>query len=394
MISVEEAKKLILESTQRLPAILQPVSKCLNHVLAEDIVAPIHYPPFDQSAMDGFAFIHSDFIAKKIPEIIGEAPAGKPFKGNVNSGETVRIFTGAKIPQGSDTVVMQENVLIQEKTIKFQDKPLMHGDNIRRIGSLVNKGDVVLKAGILLNAGAIGFLSSLGITSVNVFPKPKVSIVVTGDELQKPGAELQDGQIYESNSTMLIAALESIHVTVQEEVCIGDDPEETLSTLQSVIKRSDLVLVSGGVSVGKYDFVASSLLESGVENIFYKIFQKPGKPLFLGKYKECLIFGLPGNPAAALSCFYEYVVMAIKIMQGFSDIFLKKVNLAISTDIKKKAGLALFLKGIIKDTKVEALQGQDSNNIGSFAYADCLIYLSVDKADIKSGELVEVHLLP
>jgi len=393
MISVEEAKKLIAEYTRRLSAISQPVTDSLNYILAEDILSPINYPPFDQSAMDGFAIIHSDFIDKKIPVIIGEAPAGKPFNGAVSSGETVRIFTGAKIPQGSDTVVMQENVLIQEKTIEFQNKPSMPRDNIRRSGSLVKKGDVVLEAGLLLNAGAIGFLSSLGITSVSVFPRPKVSIVVTGDELQKPGAELQDGQIYESNSTMLIAALESIHVMVQEEVCIGDDPEQTLSTLQSVIKSSDIVLVSGGVSVGKYDFVASSLLESGVENIFYKIFQKPGKPLFFGKYKECLIFGLPGNPAAALSCFYEYVVMAIKIMQGFSGIFLKKVNLAISTDIKKKAGLALFLKGIIKDTKVEALQGQDSN-IGSFAYADCLIYLPVDKTDIKAGELVEVHLLP
>lgn len=394
MVSVEEARKLIVESTNRLSPIQQEISKSLNQILSEDVISPIHYPPFDQSAMDGFALFHSDILKKREVEIIGEAPAGNPYKEKILSGQSVRIFTGGKIPEGSDTVIVQENASIENGKLVSDDSTLLKGANIREKGSLIKKGEVALKKETVLNPGAIGFLAGLGINSVKVFPKPKVSIIVTGNELQKPGLPLINGQVYESNSFALKSALESINISAINILTIGDNEKTTKESIASATKNSDVVLVSGGISVGKYDFVGKCLQELEVENIFYKISQKPGKPLFFGKKNNCLVFGLPGNPASALSCFYEYVFPALRIMRGFSDVFLKKTNLPISSDYKKKEGLSLFLKGKTSSSRVNVLAGQESNNIGSFAFADCLIYLPIEKGNIKSSEIVEVHLLP
>lgn len=394
MTSVEDAKKLIVKTATRLNPVQQEITKSLNYVLAEDVSSPIHYPPFDQSAMDGFAIIHSDLLKKKEIEIIGEAPAGNPFKEKISSGQTVRIFTGGEIPVGTDTVIIQERVSITNNKIISDGTPLPEGANIRRKGSQIKMGDLALKKGTVLNPGAIGYLTGLGVEEIKVYPKPKVSIIVTGNELQKPGKQLEKGQVYESNSFSLIAALESIHIPPYEVVSIGDDEKQTTDALRSSIANSDIVLVSGGISVGKYDFVGKCLEDLKVENIFYKIYQKPGKPLFFGKQNQCLIFGLPGNPASVLSCFYEYVLPSIKIMQGFNEVFLKKLNLPISADFAKKEGLGFFLKAKIVDAQAEVLTGQESNNIGAFAFADCIIYLPAATGNVKAKELVEVHLLP
>lgn len=393
MISVEEAKNLIVKSTKQLNPIRLDSSKSLNYVLAEDIISPIYYPPFSQSAMDGFAILYSDIQERKEIEIMGEAPAGIPFKEEMTSGQTIRIFTGGMIPDGADTVIIQERVSIENGKIVSTDNLLSKGANIRKKGSQIEKGDIILKKGMTLNAGAIGYLTGMGISSIEVFPKPKVSIIVTGNELQKPGMLLKDGQIYESNSFALNAALQSIDITPKSILAIEDDEEITKRTLATAIENSDVVLVSGGISVGKYDFVGKCLQELKVENIFYKIAQKPGKPIFFGKKEDCLIFGLPGNPTATLNCFYEYVFPTLRTMQGFSDVFLKAINLPISSDFSKKR-LSLFLRGKISDGKVNLLMAQESNSISSFAFADCIIYLPAEKSEVKTRETVEVHLLP
>lgn len=393
MISVEEAKKLILDTATPLLPVQLEISEALNQVLAETVFSPIDYPPFDQSAMDGFAVLYSDILGQKAIDIIGEAPAGNPFDGKVSRGQCLQIFTGAKIPEGADTVIIQERVSIEKGKIVPDGSPLTRGANIRGKGSQIKIDDIALHKGAVLNPGAIGFLAGLGIPSVSVFPKPKVSIIVTGSELQKPGTKLENGQIYESNSFALKAALESIGIVATRVSNIGDDEAVTKNSLAFAIENSDVVLVSGGISVGKYDFVGKSLQELEVENVFYKIAQKPGKPIFFGKKRECLVFALPGNPASALSCFYEYVVPALKIMQGYSDIFPKTKTLPITSAYEKKTGLSLFLKGKISEEKVQILEGQESSNIGSFALADCLIYLSADKGRVEKGEMVEVHLI-
>ncbi len=393
MISVEAAKKLIDVTAKSLPPVQLEISMALNQVLAETVFSPIDYPPFDQSAMDGFAVFHSDILEQKAIDIIGEAPAGNPFNGKIFKGQSVQIFTGAKIPEGADTVIIQERVSIEKGKIISDGSPLAKGANIREKGSQIKKGDVALQSGTVLNPGAIGFLAGLGIPLVSVFPRPKVSIIVTGNELQKPGTQLKDGQIYESNSFALKAALESIGIVVIRVSNIGDDEETTRKSLAFAIENSDVVLVSGGISVGKYDFVGKCLQELEVKNIFYKIAQKPGKPIFFGKKNECLIFALPGNPASALSCFYEYVCPALKIMQGFTEEFPKVKTLPITSDYEKREGLSLFLKGKTSEGKVKVLGGQESNNIGSFALADCLIYLPADIGRVEKGEMVEVHLI-
>ena len=394
MISVEEAKKLIFKTTHSLNPLKQEISKSLNQVLAGDVLSPIDYPPFHQSAMDGYAIFHSDLIDRNEIKIIGEAPAGSPFMEKVSPGQSVRIFTGSKIPDGVDTVIIQERVLIENGMVVPDGSPLSKGANIREKGFQIKKGDVALKNGTVLNPGAIGFLAGLGVSSITTFPKPKISIVITGSELRKPGTPLGNGEIYESNSFALKAALESINIGEANMLTIGDDKNTTKEALATAIEKSDVVLVSGGISVGKYDYVGDCLQELGVENIFYKIAQKPGKPIFYGKKGDCSIFALPGNPASVMSCFYEYVYPALRIMQGFKDLFLKQVHLPISSDFQKREGLSLFLKGKTSSENVKVLTGQESSNIGSFALADCLVYLPAEKADIQAGEMVEVHLLP
>lgn len=394
MISVADAKNLIRQSVKSLFPVQLPVAKTLHYVLAEDVFSPTSYPPFSQSAMDGFAIIYSDYIAHKAIEIIGEAPAGNPFTKKIISGTAVRVFTGSKIPEGADTVVIQEKVTIENKQLIIEDAALLHHANVRDEGFHVKIGEQVLSKGTVLKAGAIGYLIGLGVEYVSVYPKPKVSIIVTGNELQKPGVPLKDGQVYESNSYALIAALESVHISPVEVQAIGDDEKQTSDTLRTAIENSDIVLVSGGISVGKYDYVGKCLADLNVENIFYKVYQKPGKPLFFGKLNQCIVFALPGNPAAVLTCFYEYVLSSIKIMQGFNEIFLKKIQLPIAADFNKKDGLAFFLKAKIVAGKAEVLSGQESNNLGTFAFADSIIYLPATQGNVKADELVEVHLLP
>lgn len=393
MISVEEAKTLVVENTFPLPLVEVQVSDALNCALSEDVFSPVDYPMFDQSLMDGFAIMHFDLKTTRKLKIIGEAPAGSPFKQKLNSGGALKIFTGSKIPEGADTVVIQEKVETTNNHLLISDNNLKFGANIRRRASYIHKNDLVLKKGTVLNPGAIGYLSGLGITKVKVFRKPKVSVIITGGELQTPGNPVADGQVYESNSYSICAALQSVGITRISTSFAMDDEKIIFQTVQQAINNSDIVLISGGVSVGKYDFVNRVLDQLEVKNIFYNVAQKPGKPLYFGKKGKCLIYGLPGNPGSALSCFYEYVFPALRSMQGFTEVFLKKTILALSSEYPKKEGLAVFLKGKIYGDKVEVLPGQESGNIGSFALADCLIYLSGKKGNVLKDEEVEVHLL-
>jgi molybdopterin molybdotransferase len=394
MISVEEAKQRVVKNSFKLPKCKKHIADSLGSVLSEPIVAPIAYPPFDQSAMDGFAISMAD-VEKSIPlDIIGESAAGIPYSGALKARQAIQIFTGAKIPEGADAVVMQEKVSIEKGKLTIQDKALEAGSNIRTKGSQIKQQAIVLDKGLVINPGAIGLLASLGIREVNVYSNPRVRLIVTGNELIKPGNILREGEVYESNSYCIKAALESVHCKSVEIVWVGDNEKQTEEKLKIAIENSDIVLATGGISVGKYDFVGNALTNLGVQNIFYKVFQKPGKPLYFGKLNSCLIFGLPGNPAAALTCFYEYVLTAIKMMQGRTDVFLPTKRLPLVAPAFKKEGLSLFLKGKLFNEKVSILEGQESSNISSFSTADCLVYLPARQGNIAAEELVEIHIIP
>lgn len=394
MISVGKAKKLIQKNSGALPLSDVKIADSLGCFLGEDILSPLNLPPFDQSAMDGYAIVFSDYTGKSKIKISGEIQAGKYYKGKLKAGQAVRIFTGAPLPMGADTVVMQEKISLADGYLIIDDALLKRGANIRKAGSQVKKGSIALPERTIITPGGIGYLAAMGITSVKVTPKPSVSVIVTGSELKKPGNSLSPGQIYESNSYAVEAALQSINLKVKNRFLVKDIQKEVYNTIRKAIKTSDIVLITGGISVGDYDFTGRSLEKFGVKNIFYKIKQKPGKPLFFGKHGKTLIFGLPGNPAAVLSCFYEYVYPAIRSIQGFKNIFLPQIQLPISTDYPKKKGLSFFLKSKILNNSVIPLERQESFILSSFAIADSLIYLPEECENIKRGEMVEVHRLP
>lgn len=394
MISVHEAQALILKHSKSGSSKRVKLSESIGCVLSKDIKSAVHMPPFDQSAMDGYAFKFKDFTTQKNIAIVGEVPAGKPFYEKLKSGQCVRIFTGAPIPKDLDTVVMQEKVTVKNNMLYIQDTALKLGANVRKMGTQTKKGSLALRKGEPITPGGIGYLASLGMTHVDVFSKPKISIIVTGSELKKIGQKLKPGEIYESNSHTLIAALTSVGFDVDRVVHVQDHQTKTRRTIQDHIKRSNMVLITGGISVGDYDFVGTSLNTLGVKNIFYKIKQKPGKPIFFGTSNATLVFGLPGNPAAVLSCFYEYVYPALRCMQGLHDPFLKRYKLPILKNYPKKQGLSFFLKAKICKDGVMPLEGQESFILSSFSTADALIFLPEEAEQIQQHDLVEVHELP
>lgn len=392
MVTVEEAKELIEASVFPLAIKEVNVVEALDYFIAESIVAPISIPSFNQSAMDGYAFCFED-ISQPMA-VVDEIAAGDVREvGSEEKGTAVRIFTGAKVPSRYDTVVMQELTSVSDNQLTVNDEGLKKGGNIRLKGSQIEKGDVGLEKGTKITAAAVGFISALGYEKVKVYESPRVAIIATGNELVKPGNELKEGQIFESNTFMLQSALNKLNIEPTITV-VEDDQEVTQSAIETAIANSDLVLLSGGISVGDYDFVKESLENLGVEDVFYKIKQKPGKPLFYGKTNSCYVFGLPGNPAAALSCFYQYAYPAINLMKGNSDAFLQKLILPISGELKKKEGRSVFYKGFTDFKAVTILEGQGSDMLKSFSLANCLIYIQAETTLIRENELVEVHLLP
>ena len=388
MIKVEEALTIIEANSAKMPAQQIAVSKALGYVLAEKVISPIHMPPFRQSAMDGYAFIHS---IKHQYDIVSTSQAGDHSNLKLNANEAVRIFTGAFVPDDADTVVMQEHVIANKNSILIAAMPAKSA-NIRPKGEQIAKDDIVFEAGTLMTPAAIGFLASLGITEIKVHKKPKVAVLITGNELVKPGKKKKKGKIYESNSVMLQAALETIGIKKTKVYSVKDNLKATKKALKSILKKYDIVLISGGISVGDYDFVKEALLQNDVKELFYKINQKPGKPMFFGSKNETLVFALPGNPASSLTNFYIYVVPAIKSRIGFLEIHKTKVIRKLNSDLKNNTGKTLFLKAKYNETHVEVLNSQSSAMLNTFAVANSLLIVPEGIEEYKKGQLVT--LLP
>ena len=388
MIQVEEALSIIAENSTTMPVQKIQVSKSLGYILAETVYSPIAMPPFRQSAMDGYAFIHSE---KHQYDIVGIVQAGDHSKIKLKENEAVRIFTGAHVPDNADTVIMQEHVMATENSILITRMPEQYA-NVRHKGEQIGEEEVVFKANTLITPATIGFLACLGITEVEVYKKPKVAILVTGNELVKPGKKLSKGKIYESNSVMLEAALQTIGVKKTKVYKVKDNLKATKKALKEILKKHDIVLISGGISVGDYDFVKEALLENGVKELFYKINQKPGKPMFFGSKNDTLVFALPGNPASSLTNFYIYVYPAIKNRMGFKDIHLKKMLRKLNDNITNTTGKTLFLKALYDETHVTVLDGQSSAMLNTFAIANSLLVVPNEVESLEKGQLVT--LLP
>ena len=245
-------------------------------------------------------------------KIAGEIAAGSNEAFTLTPANAVRIFTGAAVPAGADTVIMQEKIQVENGELKIEDETIQQGNSVRLKGSEIKGGDLALGKESVLSPAAIGFLAGIGITEIKAYPNPSITIIITGNELQQPGKPLQHGQVYESNSFALKAVLQQLHINDIKILYATDKPEVVAGTLKKALEQADVVLLTGGISVGDYDFVLQAATECGVEKLFHKIKQRPGKPLYFGKKESKLIFGLPGNPSSVLTCFYQYVIPALK----------------------------------------------------------------------------------
>ncbi|AJR04096.1 molybdopterin molybdotransferase MoeA [Siansivirga zeaxanthinifaciens] len=391
MIIIESALNIIkANTTPLLKETKKQVEKAGGYKLCKDVYAPINMPPFRQSAMDGYAVCLHD---KQIYNVIDEIKAGDNHQPILKKGDAVRIFTGAPVPDTANCVIMQEKVMVNGKSIKITD-PMNLQDNIRSIGEQVKKGQVALKKDTKLTPAAIGYLSSLGITEVAVYKKPQIAIITTGNELVEAGTYLEYGQIYESNSKMLLSALYSLkfyEVTIHN---IKDDYQQTVKALSKVIENNDLLLITGGISVGDYDFVGKALAELKVEELFYKVKQKPGKPFFFGKKESTLVFALPGNPAASLTCFYMYVYVSLQKLINNEREDLQRVQAKSASKFIKRGDRPQFLKAIYNNGNVEILEGQSSAMQQTFALSNALVFVSEEQTKIKINDIVETILLP
>lgn len=396
MISVAEAKEILNNLTIHRHVVNKALADTAGYVLAADVYAAADIPAFNQSSMDGYAFMFADYDSggENPLQVVSKTAAGSSHQIILQKGEAVRVFTGAPLPLGSDTVVMQEVTEEQNGRLYIRQPAIQKGDHFRPAGSEIKRGELALQKGTVITAGAIGFLGAIGVADIPVYKMPSVALIITGDELQAPGSPLQYGQVYEASSSMLEALLTQMGITDISIYYVEDNLSAITSILQQTIQdNKDLTLLTGGVSVGEFDFVVQAAGNCGVEQLFHRIKQRPGKPLFAGIKDQRVILGLPGNPSSVLTCFYEYVWPLLRKYTGHND-RLTMIKAALAAPHHKPHQLRHYLKGIYANGRVTILKGQESYKMRSFAIANCLVDLEESSKSYLEDEMVDIHLLP
>ncbi|MEO6189196.1 MAG: gephyrin-like molybdotransferase Glp [Saprospiraceae bacterium] len=393
MISTEQALQLILCNTVNGNIVEVHPAQALNQVLAASVKSKIHSPGFDQSSMDGYAIRFEDLNTNSL-NVIGEVITGNAPQTKMKNGCCLRIFTGAMVPKRADTIVIKENTIYENNSIKILDPLAVRlGANIRLKASQIKKGEEALPEGHIINPASIGYLTMLGMDKIKIYQSPSIAILVTGSELRAPGEKLNPGEIFESNSYTLNAALQSMHLKAKKIVKVKDELKSVERAISKAMEIADIILITGGISAGNYDFVEPALNTVGVKKIFHKVAQKPGRPLYFGVKQNQLFFGLPGNPSSVLSCFYEYVYPALRKLCGFKNYTLPTSKLQLKNVYEKKSPLTHFLKGYASGNQVEILSSQESYLLNSFAKANCLVVIPAEQLIVKENEWVEVHYI-
>lgn len=393
IISVKEARSILDSQNFERKIRRLNLNEATGYILAEDLPALVDIPSFDQSSMDGYAFSFNSWVPGTALKVVDKIAAGRSDKLILKAGEAVRVFTGAPLPEGADTVVMQEKTRTENDLLFIEQEDLKQGDNFRIQGTDITKGDTAVSKDTLVSSGTIGFLAALGYDKVPVFSAPSVALIITGNELQQPGSELIYGQVYEASSVMLQSCLKEMGLHKVNIYFVQDDLNETIKILKTALESSDVVLITGGVSVGDYDFVVKAAEECGVQKLFHKVRQRPGKPLYAGRRKNQPVFGLPGNPSSVLSCFYQYVWPVLRRMTGHAGT-LKTMQVPLAASFEKKNPLTNFLKGFYENGMVKILPAQESYRLSSFVVANCLVVLDEAMRHYEKEEPVEIHLLP
>ena len=398
MINAREARNIILSSLSPVGTIMLSLERSLGRILAEDIVAAENIPPFDNSAMDGFAVISDDL--RTLPRtltIVGEIPAGAVASNALGKGEAMSIMTGAHLPAGCDAVVPQEWTECADDSHVKIFKTVERGQNIRSAGTDIRRGETALEKHRRLRPQEIGVLASLGRQFVEVYRPLSVAILATGNELVTISAPLSGGKIRESNAYALSALLRERGC---EPLLLGIAKDDRKDLQEKIVKglAADALITAGGVSVGKYDLVIEVLKEAGVEIKFWKINIKPGMPMIFGMHGRTPVFGLPGNPVSSLVTFLEFVGPALQKMMGSDEPDgAVTIPARIDHDITKSDGKRHFVRGILEQRDgsviVRSTGSQVSNILSSLTKANCLIILPEDVTHVAAGDIVEVELL-
>lgn len=401
MIRVSEARKIILENVDLLGKEVVALDDCLFRVLAEPIFARRDVPPQDNSAMDGFALTSlategaSDGTPVSLP-VVRTIKAGDLAGSPILQSEAVRIMTGAPVPGGVDTVVRVEDTYVEAESL-FLTKPVNMGANIRRSGEDIKALEEVFPAGRPLRPADLGLIASQGIAQLKVYRRPEVAILATGDEVVSLGEVPHEAQIYSSNSHALSALVRECGAVPRQLGIAHDDPDHLAAMIEEGL-QSDVLVTTGGISMGDYDYLKDVFGKVGVEILFWKVAQKPGKPMTFGVRHGKPIFALPGNPVSATLSFELYVRPAMRKMMGHTRLFRPTVWAVLDQDIKKKPGRRNFIRGIVERKEDGVLYAhttgeQGSGILRSMSDANGIIVLSEDAEGAKAGEKVEVYLI-
>jgi molybdopterin molybdotransferase len=373
-----------------------PVRMGLGRVLAQEIVPQINVPSHDNTAMDGYAVLSSDLGEAEVRlEELGTALAGRPYKGKVEPGQCIRVMTGAVMPDGTDTVVIQE-IVKKEKNIVIVPPGQKAKQNVRYAGEDLKVGVPVLSAGKLLRPAELGLIASLGIGEIKVKRKLKVAFFSTGDELASIGTKLKAGEVYDSNRYTLYGMLARLGVAIEDLGVARDDPKQLKKAFQKAAAQADAVITTGGVSVGEADFVKQLMAELG-EVLFWKIAMRPGRPMAFGRIGEAFLFGLPGNPVAVMVTFYQFVRDALLYLSGRTDDFAIPLLKATAAEkMRKVPGRTEYQRGVLcregGEWRVRTTGQQGSGVLRSMAEANCFIVLEHERGAVAAGEPVQVQL--
>lgn len=397
-MDAKQALQQILNQIDSLNATeVLPIRGALNRTLAENITSAINVPGHTNSAMDGYAIHSSDIPSKNTTSLknIGTSLAGRPFNGSIQTGECVRIMTGAAMPEGADSVVMQEHVEVENDNVHIGNTN-QAGQNVRQAGEDIAIGARVLSKGKMLHPADLGLLASVGVNEVKVVSKLRVAFFSTGDELKPVGSKLETGQIYDSNRYTLHGMLTRLGVEIIDLGVIEDKREAVESAFLDAADKADVVITSGGVSVGDADFVKETLAKIGKVN-FWKVAMKPGRPLAFGKIKNAWFFGLPGNPVSVMVTFYMFVQPAL-IKLGGSDLHSPlMLEAKCLTTLRKRPGRVEYQRGILSPSKINPGQHeviktgeQGSGILRSMSDANCFIILAMESEGVEEGDTVQV----
>jgi molybdopterin molybdotransferase len=388
MTSEEEARNRILEAVSPTPERTVPLSAALSCFSARSVVAGLPLPTFDNSAMDGYAIVASSSKKGARLQVIGEQPAGVDRQLRISAGEAVRIFTGAPIPAGADAVVMQEDTTREgdEIVVNVDVDP---GEFIRLRGCDLAESQKILGRGERIRPTTIALLASQGLADVTVGGQVNAAIVSTGDEVVTPGSKLDQGQIYDSNSTLLQALLQHCGASVKSAEHCPDQSERLIQTIERGIK-SHILVITGGVSVGEHDLVQAALRALGAKIDIWRVAIKPGKPFLFGEAGECAVFGLPGNPVSAFVTFLQFVQPAILKMMGANNLNLPKTWARLTVDLTNEGDRPHYVRGRIENGTFVPVGRQKSHALFGLSQSNALLRLAVGES-LRAGEIVDVQ---